>query len=130
MGRTISAAELFEEVEVDLALRGQDPLLYRLQELTKGVSVALGKAEDAWGALTDDASNDQTAKKLIDVIDAMLEPKAQNGSGKLETAKVLLNRQYAAGEIGFDKLSALHRALAAEFEKRMPGPPSPPANDG
>lgn len=116
----ITAADLFDEVDVDLW--GTE---FRLREGTRSVQTKLATAQDAIKDI-DETDPDAMAAAVIALLDALLEPVA-NGDGKRTHAKTVLDKQWKADKLGLDRLLAISDQIQKAVEDRG-RPSSPTAN--
>lgn len=123
MSKKISAADLFEDVEIDL---------WGNQFLLREGTLKVGEQYEALQKQLQDKDENEEATALematiyVDMLDIMLEPVAGE-SGKKTKAKTILLGKYKANEIGLDRIIALSNAIQAEAEKR--GVPTPASTD-
>lgn len=118
----ITAADLFEDVEVDLW--GAE---FRLRELTKKVSAQLTEREAVLEG-ADENDHDAVIGAMADVLDVLLEPLG-DGDGKKVRAKTVLVRKWDANEVGVDRLTAISDGIRRAAQERG-NPTSPERNDG
>ena len=123
MAKTISAAELFEDVDVDLW-----GAQYRLREGTRDVQMKLAKAQAVLDGLdeVEDADPDAVVAALADVLDVLIEPLGDDGGKKVKAATVI-NRKWTANELGVERLTAIAESIVNAAESRG-RPTSAPAS--
>lgn len=107
--RRLSAAEVFDEVEVDLW--GE---VFRLREITRSVSERIDTASKQAEEVGDEASGDEAAAALITVIDVLLEPVNADGV----TAGELLRARWEDDTLGLDRLAAFAESMQEEAGAR------------
>lgn len=122
MAKTITAAELFEDVEVDLW-----GAQFRLREGTKQVNAQLTEKQAALEGMDDD-DPDAVVAAVAEIMDVLLEPLGDE-DGKKVRAKTVLLRKWNASEIGVDRIIAISEGIKAAAEGRG-RPPSVETNGG
>ena len=117
MARKLTAAEIFDDVEVDLWDNA-----YTMRTVTRTIADRLDKAQKKANELDPaTVSNNEAAKTLIGLVDILLEPAAG-----VVTAGKLLTDLWTEDKLGLDWLTAFAEALQGEASARR-RPTSPPA---
>lgn len=114
MSRTITAAELFDEIEVDLW-----GAKFKVREATKSLNAKMEEPYKRLEAVEtdDDAEADQLVEALADVLDVLLEPLGDE-EGKKVKAKTVLMREWNGDRISLGRLIALFQSLEEEVGTR------------
>jgi hypothetical protein len=104
----LSAAELFENLEIDMWGSG-----YTLRPVTRSVAEKLDQAQvDVQGVDEDD--NDALVGAMLGMLDVMLAPSGDNTT----SVKDLLTKKWEADELGIDWLTAFVESLQEEAGNR------------
>jgi hypothetical protein len=109
MARKLSAANVFDTLEVDLW--GNQ---YTLREITRSVGDKLTDAQAKARALDDDSPADDVAAAVIGVVDVLLQP----GGTDVPDACELLGGRWEADDLGLDWLNAFAESLQEEAGAR------------
>lgn len=118
MSRKLSAAEIFETVEIDLW--GNE---YTLRQLTRSMSEKFSTAQKHISTL-DENDTDGVAHALIDLLDIILKP-ADDG----QPASAVLTPMWDEDNLGLDWLNAFAQAVQEEAAARR-RPTSAQATNG
>jgi hypothetical protein len=97
-------ADLFEEVTIDLG-----DAKFKLKERTRALGEKVDDVEDKFIEIQgkDDATSDDLAVVIIDMLDMVLEPLGNGENGTRTHAKTVLSRAWKADKIGLDRLLGL-----------------------
>jgi hypothetical protein len=109
MARKLSAADLFDTLEVDLW--GNN---YTLREITRSVNDRLTEAQAKVDKLDDDSPGDEIAEAVIGVADVLLAPAGSD----VPPAAEVLGKRWEADELGLDWLQAFAESLQEEAGAR------------
>lgn len=109
MGRKLTAADMFDTLEVDLFGNS-----YRLREITRSVGEKLNDAQRTAGELTEDSRPDDIAAAVIGVIDVILAPLAED----TPTVAAVLGEMWEQDKLGLDWLNAFAESLQEEAGAR------------
>ncbi len=123
MAKTITAAELFEDVEVDLW-----GAKFRLREGTREVQIQLVEAQKRLEELPED-DPDLAVEALTKVLDVLLEPLGDE-DGKKVKAQTVIGRKWKANEVGLDRIAAIAEGIQSASEDRARPPSSAAMNGG
>jgi hypothetical protein len=117
VSRKLSAADIFDTVEVDLWGNA-----YTLRTITKSVAGKLTHAQLSVQALDPETQDEnELARLMIELIDLLLEP-AENTKAAVDVLVPLWDED----KLGLDWLTAFSRSLQEEAEaRRRPTSPTP-----
>ncbi len=122
MTKTITAADVFENVEVDLW-----GAKYRLREGTRTVATKLIEKQVALDKVNDEDA-DAVVDAMADILDVLLEPLGDE-SGKKVHAKTVLVKKWEANELGLDRITAITNGIQ-DAQADRGRPPSAAMNGG
>lgn len=101
MPRTITTADLFDKVNVELW-----GAKFRLRESTRSVEEKVSAQWEAFQNVDDEAQGWDALLPLADLLDILLEPAGEDGEKKTH-AKTVIKREYDADNIGLSHVIAL-----------------------
>lgn len=109
--------------EYDLSQIFEDVILkigdnkFKLRERTPSLTERVSAIRAEILAMPDDAPDRDGAAKIIELVDAYLEPVDVEGETRRH-AKTVLSKSYKAEEIGLDRIVAIQQFLDEKFEDR------------
>lgn len=112
MARTVTTADLFEPVNVELW-----GAKFKLRESTRSVEEKVAAQWEAFQSVDDEATGMDAIEPLADLLDILLEPLGDEG-GKKTHAKTVIKREYEADNIGLSHVIALCERMGETSRER------------